>query len=169
MATILSICQWIEATSLSVGIRESTWTYPIIESIHVLGLTVFMGVLLFWDMRLLGLVLRHIPVTRVWRQVIPWIALGAVVMTVTGVLLFWSDPVRFYGNVFFRIKVVGLFLALVNAAAFHLGIEKQIVRWDTAAVTPPGARIAGGVSIALWAVIVVCGRFVAYNWFAPLA
>lgn len=168
MVSLLGFCQWLETTAISIGIRESTWTYPIIESIHVLGLTVFMGVLLFWDLRLVGLVLRRLPVSNVWKQVIPWIALGGVVMAVSGLLLFWSDPVRFYGNIFFRIKVLGLFLAVANAAAFHFGIERRIVDWDTAASTPTAAKLAGALSIVLWAVIVISGRFVAYNWFDPL-
>ena len=168
MDTLLSCCQWLESTTASEYIRESTWTYPIIESTHVLGLCVFIGFLLFWDLRLVGILLRHVPVSEVWRRLIPWITVGALIMMVSGVLLFISDPVRFYGNIFFRIKTVGLGLALLNALAFHFGIERQLVNWDTADVTPRAARVAGGLSIFLWAVIIVCGRFVAYNWFPPL-
>jgi hypothetical protein len=168
MDTLLSCCQWLEGTTASVYIRESTWSYPFIESTHVLGLCLFIGFLLFWDLRLVGVILRRVPVSEVWRRLIPWITVGAAIMMVSGVLLFLSDPVRFYGNIFFRIKTVGLGLALLNALAFHFGIERQLVNWDTAEVTPRAARVAGGLSIFLWAVIIVCGRFVAYNWFPPL-
>ena len=168
MDTLLSCCQWLEGTSASVYIRESTWSYPFIESTHVLGLCLFIGFLLFWDLRLVGVILRRVPVSEVWRRLIPWITVGALIMMVSGVLLFLSDPVRFYGNIFFRIKTVGLGLALLNALAFHFGIERQLVNWDTAEVTPRAARVAGGLSILLWAIIIVCGRFVAYNWFPPL-
>ena len=168
MDTLLSCCQWLEGTTASVYIRESTWSYPFIESTHVLGLCLFIGFLLFWDLRLVGVILRRVPVSEVWRRLIPWITVGALIMMVSGVLLFLSDPVRFYGNIFFRIKTVGLGLALLNALAFHFGIERQLVNWDTAEVTPRAARVAGGLSILLWAVIIVCGRFVAYNWFPPL-
>jgi hypothetical protein len=166
--SILQICEWISNTSLSVGIRESIWTYPIIESVHVLGLTLFLGLLLLWDTRLLGFVLRRVPVSALWRQLFPWIAFGAILVTISGSLLFWSDPVKFYGNIFFRVKVVALLLAAANAGAYHLGIERRLVEWDTAA-TPRAAKIAGATSIAVWAVVVVVGRLIAYNWFAPLA
>jgi hypothetical protein len=166
--SILQICEWIGNTSVSVGIRESIWTYPIIESAHVLGLTLFLGLLLLWDTRLLGFVLRRVPVSALWRQLSPWILFGAVIISITGTLLFWSDPVKFYGNIFFRIKVVALVLAAVNAAAYHLGIERRLVQWDTAS-TPRAAKIAGATSIAIWAVVVVVGRLIAYNWFPPLA
>ena len=169
MSTLLSFCQWLANTPFSTGIRESTWSYPVIESVHVLSLCLFVGLLLLWDLRLLGITLRRVAVSEVWEKLIPWIALGAVLMVISGLLLFASDPVRFYGNVFFRIKAVGLVLALLNAMAFHFGIERRIVDWDTSAVTPRAARFAGALSIALWAAIVITGRFVAYNWFAPMS
>jgi hypothetical protein len=166
--SILQICEWIANTSVSVGIRESIWTYPIIESVHVLGLTLFLGLLLLWDTRLLGFVLRRVPVSALWRQLFPWIAFGAIIITISGTLLFWSDPVKFYGNIFFRTKVVALVLAAANALAYHLGIERRLVQWDTAS-TPRAAKIAGATSIAIWAVVVVVGRLIAYNWSPPLA
>lgn len=166
--SILQICEWIANTSVSVGIRESIWTYPIIESVHVLGLTLFLGLLLLWDTRLLGFVLRRVPVSALWRQLSPWIAFGAIIITISGTLLFWSDPVKFYGNIFFRVKVVALVLAAANALAYHLGIERRLVEWDTA-TTPRAAKIAGATSIAVWTVVVVVGRLIAYNWFPPLA
>ena len=118
MSTLLSFCQWLANTSFSTGIRESTWSYPVIESIHVLSLCLFVGLLLLWDLRLLGITLRRIAVSEVWAKLIPWITLGAGLMVISGLLLFASDPVRFYGNVFFRIKAVGLVLALLNALRF---------------------------------------------------
>ena len=168
MSTLLSFCQWLADTPFSTGIRESTYIYPIIESVHVLSLSIFVGLLLLWDLRLIGITLRRVAVSEVWSRLIPWITLGAVLMVISGLLLFASDPVRFFGNIFFRVKAAGLFLALLNAIAFHLGIERKLVDWDTAAITPRAAKFAGAISIGLWAVIVVTGRFVAYNWFSPL-
>ena len=168
MAFFLHFCQWLGTTPISATIRESTWWYPIIESVHVLGLTLFVGLLLLWDLRLLGVTLRRVAVSEVWARLIPWISLGAVIMVISGILLFTSDPVRFYGNVFFRIKAFGLFLALLNALAFHFGIERRLPDWDTALVPPRAARFAGGASLLLWTLIIVAGRFVAYNWFKPL-
>ena len=59
-------------------------------------------------------------------------------------------------------------LALLNAVAFHFGIEKKLVNWDTSPGTPGAAKLAGASSMALWAITIVFGRFIAYNWFAPL-
>lgn len=165
---ILRVCQWIETTSLSQALAGSVWTYPIIESLHTIGVAVFLGLLLIWDLRLLGVMFTRVAVTEVWARLIPWIVLGAVFMMGTGLVLFWAKPVYSWGHIFFRIKVAALFLALLNAAAFHVGIERRLVDWDRSPMPPAAARTAGVISIALWAMIVVAGRLIGYNWFPPL-
>jgi hypothetical protein len=171
MSQILSFCEWLAETSISVGIRESTWSYPIIESVHVLALCLFLGFALLWDLRLLNITLRRVPVSEVQARVMPWTTVGFVIMVISGVLLFISDPVRFYGNVFFRVKLVALVLAGLNAFMFHRGVggPSRLIDWDSSALSPSGAKLAGVISIFMWTVIVVAGRLIAYNWFEPLA
>jgi hypothetical protein len=166
--SILSTLQWLEATEFSTGIRESTYVWAYIDGVHVLGLCLFVGLTLFWDLRLLNVVMRRVPVSEIWNRLIPWITIGFLIMLITGLGLFVSDPVRFYGNIIFRVKAVALVLAGLNALAFHYGIERRLVDWDTTPTTPAAAKLAGAASITLWAVIIVAGRLIAYNWFEPL-
>ena len=165
---MLQLCQWIESTSLSQELAGSIWVYPIIESLHTIGVALFLGLLLVWDLRLLGVMFTRVAVTEIWARLIPWIVIGAVFMMATGIALFWAKPVYSWGHVFFRIKVVALLLALINAAAFHVGIERRIIDWDLAPTPPRAARIAGVISVVLWAVIVIAGRLIGYNWFPQL-
>jgi len=95
----------------------------------------------------------------------PWTVAGFVVMIVSGALLFYAIPVRSYHSIFFRIKVVLLVLAGVNAWVFHGGIWRRRTSWDMDRVPPARARVAGAVSLVLWAAIIVAGRLIAYNWF----
>ena len=90
---------------------------------------------------------------------------GFVLMAVSGILLFCSDPVKFYGNIFFRAKATMLVLVAVNALVFDRTIYQRIGEWDLAPITPIRARIAGACSLILWTGIVVAGRLIAYNWF----
>ena len=166
--SILSSLQWLEATQFSTGIRESTYVWAIIDGVHVLGLCLFVGLTLFWDLRLLNVVMKRVPVTEIWSRLIPWMTVGFVIMLFSGLGLFVSDPVRFYGNIIFRIKVVVLVVAALNALAFHSGIERRLLEWDTTPTTPAAAKVAGALSISMWALAIVCGRLIAYNWFEPL-
>jgi hypothetical protein len=86
-------------------------------------------------------------------------------MVVTGFLLFYAIPVRSYQNIFFRVKVVLLLIAGLNAFLFHAGIFRRVTSWDRAIPPPRRARFAGGASLFLWATIIFAGRMIAYNWF----
>ena len=103
--------------------------------------------------------------TEIRRRLGPWMVAGFVVMVITGALLFYAIPVRSYQSLWFRIKVVALVLAGLNAFVFHSGIDRRVAEWDRQRVPPPAARRAGAASLVLWAVIVVAGRMIAYNWF----
>ena len=89
----------------------------------------------------------------------------ALVTLVTGMLLFLTDPPRFVANPFFLIKTVALVLAAMNILIFHAGVYSRVREWDNASSPPRAARISAAVSLALWAVVLVASRLVAYNWF----
>lgn len=163
--SLLPFCQWLARTEWSVGLHESLYMYPVIESVHVLTLCVFVGMSVMLDLRLLGLALQRIPVSEVTDRLVPWMVAGFIVMFVSGALLFYAIPVRSYQNIFFRLKVIALVIAGANAWAFHVGIHRRVAHWDLDQRPPRRARLAGAASLALWAVIIVCGRLIAYNWF----
>lgn len=153
---------WLEATPLSVSIRESLWSYPIIETVHVLGLALFLGFTILLDLRLLGLVLKTTPASEVSRRLERWIVAGFVVMVVSGVLLFYGDPVVMYESLYMRIKFGMLALAGVNVLMFKRGAFRNIAQWDLSQVPPKGAKVAAAVSLTLWFGIVAAGRAIAY-------
>lgn len=161
----MRLMEWLAATRGSVALHESLYMYPLVESAHVLTLCLFVGTAVMFDLRLLGLTLRQVPVSEVSRRLLPWTAAGFVVMVVTGVLLFYAIPVRTYENIFFRVKVVLLLLAGLNVWVFHRRVQRTRDEWDLAPVPPHGARVAAIVSLTLWAGIIVSGRMIAYNWF----
>ncbi len=163
--SLLGFCQWLESTSASIALHESIWGYPIVESVHVLTLCVFLGLTLMFDLRLLGAIMVRTPVSEAAGRLMPWIVGGFVVMVITGALLFFAIPVKTYLNIFFRVKVAFLLMAGVNVAVFHRTVSRSMTQWDLDAVPPFRARLAGGASLVLWAGIVVAGRMIAYNWF----
>jgi len=163
--SLLGFCQWLEKTSWSIALHESLWVYPIVESVHVLTLCLFVGVAVMLDLRLLGVTLRRVPMSQLFPQLQPWLVAGFALMVVSGGLLFYAIPVRTYLNIFFRIKVVLLLLAGLNAWIFHRRVYRRVAEWDLDERPPKGARRAAWVSLALWACIITAGRMIAYNWF----
>ncbi len=167
--SFLSVFEWLAHTRASVAMTESVWAFPIVESIHVLSLCLFLGMTTILDLRLLSLVMRDLPVSEVATRLLPWTAAGFVLMVVSGALTFLNAPVRYYENMFFRIKMAALLLAGLNVWVFHTGIWRKVAAWDRHAVAPFRARLAAGLSLFLWACIVVAGRMIAYNWFNKVA
>ena len=163
--SLLAFCEWLAATRGSVALHESLVMYPIIESTHVLALTVFVGLAVILDLRLLGLALRRVPVTDISDRLLPYTTAGFAVMVITGVLLFYAIPVRTYQSIFFRAKVVMLILAGLNVWIFNNNVFRRVAEWNLDVRTPKGARRAGLLSLILWGAIIVAGRMIAYNWF----
>ena len=162
---LLPFFQWLEGTAGSVAIRESTLLYPFIETTHVLMLCLFLGMIALLDLRLLGVGLRGVPVSEVAGRLLPWALAGFVLMAISGLLLFYSGPVRASANIFFRIKMVMIALTGINAVLFHFTIYRRVADWDCDPTPPLRARLAGFCSLLLWSGVVICGRMQAYNWF----
>jgi hypothetical protein len=162
---VLEFCRWLESTPGSIALHESIWGYPIIESVHVLTLCLFLGLAVMLDLRLLGVTMLRTPVSEALGRLLPWTLAGFGIMVMTGALLFYAIPVKTYLNIFFRVKILFLLLAGVNTAVFHWRIAGNMSDWDRDPVPPRRVRLAGGISLVLWAGIVVAGRMIAYNWF----
>jgi hypothetical protein len=162
MQFLLHFCQWLYASSIGTAIRESVYLFPIIETVHVLGITLLVGTVAILDLRLLGLTLRSEPVTQVAGQILPLTWCGFAVMFVSGFLLFWAEAAKSYGNPAFRLKLLLLLLVGLNPLIFHFTIYRRVGTWDRSPVTPLRARAAAVISMALWAGIIIAGRAIAY-------
>ena len=163
--SLLGFCKWLASTPGSAAIHEAVWAYPVFASVHVLALWLLVGMTAALDVRLLGLGMLRVRASDVARWLFPWIAAGFVLMAISGALLFYADPVRYYQNLFFRAKVILLILAGVNAWVFHRAAYRRVAQWDRDPVPPARARVAAVLSLMLWAVIIMSGRMIAYDWF----
>jgi hypothetical protein len=162
---LAAMWQWLAQSAASNLILESAWLYPIVESLHVLVITIFLGLTIILDLRLLGLSMRRVPITELTAQVLPWAAPTALLTLATGMLLFITEPERFAMNVFFQVKAAALVLAVLNLLVFHLFIYSRVGDWDHQGRPPLAARLSAACSLTLWSVILITSRLIAYNWF----
>ena len=161
--SLLSILQWMQDTQSSTAIRESQYMFPIIEGIHLLGLAFMMGSVMMLDLRLVGVLWQKDTATKVKQQFLPITIVGFAVIVVTGLLLFWSEPLRCWDSRYFRIKLIALALAGGNALIFHSTVDRHMAEWDMAPTPPARARWAGIVSLVLWTGVIFAGRYTAYH------
>ena len=139
--------------------------YNWIEATHVLTLMVFLGMLFVIDLRMLGLAFGRVPASTVAARLdIPMMG-GFLVMVASGLLLFYAIPVRSTQSIWFRIKMVLLIAAAINALLFRNAMRRSVNTWDLDPVPPKRIRIGAGLSLALWIGVIATGRMIAYDWF----
>jgi hypothetical protein len=164
--SLLGFCQWLAATRGSVALHESLWGYPAIATVHMMALPLFVGMVAILDLRLLGVRMPDVAVSEV-AGLLPWVMGGFVVMVLSGSLLFYADPVRYYPNIFLRLKLALLAASGVNAWVFHQSGYFAAAKQGSRPTPSRGARAAGLLSLLLLAAIILAGRLIAYydEWF----
>jgi hypothetical protein len=162
MPLVQHLCQILYDSSFGTYIRESDYAFSVIESVHVLGITLLVGTIALLDLRMLGVVLRSVSVTRIARTVFPLTWSGFAVMFVSGFLLFWAEAAKNYTNPAFRIKIILLALVGLNPLIFHTTIYRRVHEWEVLQVSPWRARAAAIASLTLWSGVIIAGRAIAY-------
>jgi len=159
---MFAFCKWLENSSFATAIHQSLWLFPMLETTHLFGIVSLVGATSALDLRLIGLTMKGEPVSRIAGRLLPWAWAGLTIQVVTGFCLFASEATRCFENKAFRIKMVMLVLAGLNAVIFHQTVYRRVTTWDEAPATPLGAKLAGCCSILLWFGIVAAGRWIAF-------
>ena len=154
--------QTLYDSQIGTALRESVYAFPIVEGIHLIGLSVSIGLLLFVDLRLLGLFLPQVPVALVMRPLRPWMLGGFTVTIVTGLLLFAAAATKIAGLSVFLYKLGFIALAGLNAVWFELKWGRSALDWGSRSVLPLSVKFAGAASLFLWSLVVITGRLIPY-------
>jgi hypothetical protein len=83
-------------------------------------------------------------------------------MVLSGLILFASEAVKCYNSPFFRVKILLIGVAGLNALIFHKAVFRRVEEWDHDSATPWRAKLAGAFSLAVWIGVVAMGRGLAY-------
>ncbi len=162
---LLNLARWLDAQSWSTQLHESYYMYAWIESTHVLTLMVFLGMLFVIDLRMLGWAFPNIPASTLAERLDRPMFIGFTVMIITGFILYYAIPVRTTQSIWFRIKVVLLIAAGINALLFRNKMKASDKSWDLDPKPPKRIRIGAALSLTFWSGVVITGRTIAYDWY----
>jgi hypothetical protein len=155
--SLLPFFEWCESTGLGLMVRESVWLFPVIEAVHLLGLSLLGGALLVVDLRLLGAGLTGSPAALLARQARPWLTAAVATMVATGLLLFLSEAVKCYYSQAFWVKILTFPVAL----GFTYAVRQPVAEAETTSRVT--AAFTGAASIALWVVVAAAGRWIGFS------
>jgi hypothetical protein len=157
--SLLEFFQWCEQSGIGAGIRRSSWLFPLIEAIHLLGLGVIGGAVLVVDLRLLGFGLRRQSAAQLARDAQPWLIGSLLLMIITGSLLFLSEAIKCYYHEAFWFKMVSLFLAIL----FTFTIQRRLIMAGETRLSPFWSKVVAVVSILLWSGVGIGGRWIGFS------
>lgn len=109
---VLQVFQWLGSTSLGVLIRDSKWGFAIAETVHLIALAIFGGIVLVLNLRLMGLGLRRQSARTLFKELGPWFAASLAALVLSGIVLASGETMKCYYNAAFRWKMLLLVLAL---------------------------------------------------------
>jgi hypothetical protein len=157
--------QWaaaLEGTALAVALRNSIWTYPLVNAAHIFGVALLVGSIVPLDLRLLG-AWRSSPLEPLWKVLTRTAAVGLVLALAFGTLLFITRASEYVVSNLFIAKMTAVGLAGANALVLRRRIQAQVSRktspnWQLAG----RSRLAAALSLALWLSAFTLGRLVGY-------
>ena len=158
MNYLLPFFKWVDSTWIAEAIRDSKYAFPIIEAIHLLGLTVLLGVMVIVSLRLFGFILKHESTRDLATDLRPFTWTSIITMLVTGYLLFASEALKCFDSPSFRFKMVCLFLALI----FQVTVYHKATTSDRVDSHPGFARITAVLALVLWFGVGLGGRAIGF-------
>jgi hypothetical protein len=158
-----AILKSLEASGLATEIRDSLFLFPMIESTHVIGLSLVFGTIAIIDLRLLGIASARRSFRQMASDILKW-TWGAFAVTVlTGSLMFITNASVYYHNLYFRMKMLLLVLTGLNMLVFELTAGRTIHGWDEAPAAPRAGRTVAALSLAMWIGIICMGRLIGFT------
>lgn len=155
------------ALSWSQALNNSQNLWNLFEGTHVLTLMFFAGTIWIIDLRMMGVAFRNVPFSRLNDKVLPITMMAFGMMVFTGLVTFFGrQPATFYyHDVWFRLKMIFLLIASINIFWFHFKVQTSQAEWDAMPTPPAKVRISGAISMACWVLVIIFGRFIAYDWY----
>jgi len=162
MLQLGTVCRAIDVSALSNLVSGFNQTWAAIQTLHLAGMSVLVASITTFDLRLLGLAMKRVPVSRLADRLLPATWFAFALMVFTGGLMFVAQAAKYCANWIFLTKVVLIVLAGLNMAIFHFTVYRGVSKWDETATPPLTAKLVGTFSVLLWASVVVAGRWIGF-------
>ena len=156
----MAFLEWLQGTWVGLLVAESLWGYPLLETVHTIGMAMLIGSLGLINLRVLGYK-PELPIVGA-RQLLPLAWLGFTLNAISGSLLFTSDAVFFFNSYTFRIKMALIVLGGLNAALLGRRIFREAAAGSPPVLANAGTKWIAATSLVFWVGALCAGRLIAY-------
>ena len=152
---------WVRSTALHAFVQaHEPLVWPLCETLHYFGLSLLLGTVGLFDLRVLGLAKGIPPATL--HRLIPFGIGGYVVNILTGIIFFFGHPDQYFYNDAFRFKAAFMVLAGINVVVFYTSAYREVQEMGAGASAPLRAKIITGISLSSWVAVLICGRLLTF-------
>lgn len=162
MKQLTYFSHWLGTTSLSDVIQNVTWIIPLVQTIHILSISIVLSSVGMLDLRLMGLAGKRVTISGMAERFLPWIWSALAILAVSGIILIVGEPDRSLPNPAFQLKMLLLLTVIVVTLVFQQTVRRNAGFWDLSPAHRRSAKVTATISLALWLAIAVCGRLIAY-------
>jgi hypothetical protein len=163
LQSITALLETLQSLSWAVFIHKKPWAFTTVQVAHFFAVSLVLGTIAIVDLRLLGVAAIKRPFAELSRQLLPFTWAAFVLAVATGSLLFISQATDYFVNPVFWFKMSLIVLAGINMMIFEFITVRDVEKWNLDPTPPPRARLAGGISIACWALVIVLGRIISFT------
>ena len=150
----------LETTELATWVAVSLWGYPIMLSLHVVGLAVVVGIFAMRDLCLLGVFRGVQPSAFLGLSKLGWV--GFIVNALSGFALFASQATVFVTSIPFLVKIACIVAGMILAGVIQSRLRAEVGLDDSSATISKSTRIIAAVSLMFWLAAIIAGRLIAY-------
>ena len=155
-----SLAVWLEGTALSSFVAGNPYLWQVLESLHFVGLSLLIGTIGLFDLRLVGFAKNLQPSTL--HQLVPIGVLGYGINLITGTLFFVGTPDQFIYNAAFGYKMLFMLLSGINVLVFYLTAFREVEGVKAGGHASMRAKVIGGISVILWLGVITYGRLLTF-------
>ncbi len=159
--SVYAIVHALEQSAAGFLIRRSVWLYPLLQSVHLIGIVLMAGTVFILDLRILG-VMGSLRPDRLLKQYLPLMIAGFLLIFLSGSLLFIAHATDWYNHPVFHAKLIMIVFGLLNGVYINAALRRFARNSESPVRSSARMRVAGFISIVVWITVILCGRFMAY-------
>jgi uncharacterized membrane protein len=155
---------WLGQSEFSLGLAQSGWVTPTVQTIHILAIAVIVSSVLMIDLRVMGFAGRSQTLRDTSRRFAPWFWGALIVLALTGVAMIVTEPVRSLLAISFWVKMAALAVGIAVAIWFLRSLERNDAYREETQEVRLRTKAFGIATLLIWVVIIFLGRFIAYDY-----